>query len=120
MKVRVAADIYYYPDVMVACDPPGSDPYIREQPRLVVEVISPSTKRIDRQEKRLAYAGIASLEAYLLIHTDRRRVEIMRRRPDGGWVLSVHTEPDEPIDLPAVDLTLTVAEIYRGIAFPEA
>src|SRR2546421_12532355 len=45
MKVRVTEDLYYYPDVVVTCDPPGGDPYFRTQPRLIVEVLSPSTCR---------------------------------------------------------------------------
>lgn len=58
MKVRVAPTVFYYPDVVVACDPPGADPYVRVDPRLVVEVTSPSTERVDRHEKRLAYTQL--------------------------------------------------------------
>jgi Uma2 family endonuclease len=44
MKVRVAPDLFYYPDVVVTCDPPGGDPYYRTRPRLVVEVLSPTAR----------------------------------------------------------------------------
>src|SRR5919197_6022526 len=75
VKLHVARDVIYYPDVMVACGPEGNDPLIEHAPCLVVEVISPSTEMIDRREKAMVYKGIASLKAYLIVHQDCRRVE---------------------------------------------
>jgi Uma2 family endonuclease len=40
VKLRVADDVIYYPDVMVACGPEGDDPHIEDDPCLVVEVVS--------------------------------------------------------------------------------
>src|SRR5215210_9413337 len=70
MKVRVAPDLFYYPDVVVACDPAGGDPYVRAEPRLVVEVLSPSTERTDRREKLAAYQSCPSLQEYALVSQD--------------------------------------------------
>ena len=54
VRLQVAReDIFYYPDVMVACDARDTDPYYRSFPKLLVEVLSPSTERMDRQEKLL-------------------------------------------------------------------
>ena len=47
MKVRVNETVFYYPDVVVACDGPAADPYYRKQPRLIIEVTSPTTEHID-------------------------------------------------------------------------
>src|ERR1044071_8635235 len=66
MKVMVAPTVYYYPDVVVTCDPSGGDPYFREQPLLIVEVISPSTERNDRHEKMEAYKRVSGLREYVL------------------------------------------------------
>jgi Uma2 family endonuclease len=83
MKVRVAPDLFYYPDVFVACDPPGGDPYFRTEPRLVVEVLSPSTERADRREKLAAYRDCPSVREYTLVSQDGTRVELHRRAADG-------------------------------------
>lgn len=70
MKVRVDhADqtYFYYPDLLLACDPQDREPYYRRRPCMVVEVLSPSTERIDRREKLFAYQTITSLHEYLLV-----------------------------------------------------
>src|SRR5687768_17178933 len=56
MKVRLPeSDAFYYPDVLVACDPSDNNRYFRERPSHIFEVISPETERVDRREKMLAY-----------------------------------------------------------------
>jgi Uma2 family endonuclease len=57
LKVRLQiarTDIFYYPDVMVACDPRDSDRYFKRFPKVVIEVLSPDTERTDRREKFLS------------------------------------------------------------------
>src|SRR5437660_7721120 len=66
MKVWVSETIFYYPDVVVACDGPGADSYYRKHPKLIIEVSSPSTERIDRSEKLLAYKQVKSLKEYVI------------------------------------------------------
>src|SRR5215210_4129937 len=66
MKIRVAPDLFYYPDVVVTCDPPGGDPYFRTTPRLIIEVLSPTTERTDRHEKMAAYKSCPSVQEYAL------------------------------------------------------
>jgi Uma2 family endonuclease len=63
VKLRVAEDVIYYPDVMVACGSAGGDPLMEDAPCLVVEVISPSAGPIDRREKLAAYKRLPSLQA---------------------------------------------------------
>ena len=56
MKLQGAAwDAFYYPDVMVVCDPSDTQTHFKRSPSLVVEVLSPATESIDRREKMLAY-----------------------------------------------------------------
>ena len=81
MKVRVehtGQTYFYYPDLVLACAPDDRETYYRRSPCLLVEVLSPSTERIDRREKLFAYQTIPSLREYLLVDPDRRCVEVYR------------------------------------------
>lgn len=94
VKVRVARDTYYYPDVTVACEPVTASTSIIEQPQVVVEVLSPGTQGYDLADKRSAYRGLPTLEAYIVVHTRLPRIEIDRR--DGaGWTTQTFDVDDE-------------------------
>ena len=84
VKLRVADDVIYYPDVMVACGPEGDDPLIEDDPCLVVEVVSPSTETTDRREKLAAYKRMPGLRAYLIVSQDRMWIERHFRAENGA------------------------------------
>jgi Uma2 family endonuclease len=119
MKIKVSPVLYYYPDVVVTCDEPGGDPYFRTEPRLIVEVISPTTERIDRTEKLHAYRRIESLLEYVLVAQDAPYVEVHRRGADGGWTVEIFNELTEQLTLASVNLTLNLGDIYRNVRFDE-
>jgi Uma2 family endonuclease len=118
MKVSVDPVVYYYPDVVVTCDPPGGDPYVRTQPHLLIEVVSPSTERIDRHEKLFAYRRIPSLQEYVLVLQDRMQVEVYRQQ-DEEWPREIFTQPEDHVHFAAVGLTLSVSEIYRNVRWSD-
>lgn len=108
-------DVYYYPDVMVACEPPDTDnPTWRTNPCLVVEVLSDSSNSIDRREKLLAYQGIETVQTYLIVHQDSQRVERHFRNEEGRWARADHVH-DGYIPIPCPETRLTLEEIYRGL-----
>jgi Uma2 family endonuclease len=90
MKVRVEQnDAFYYPDVIVACDPQDTESLYKRSPCLIIEVLSPSTEAIDRREKFFAYRSLPSLRHYLLVSQDQRRVEWHSRGEDSGWLFAL-------------------------------
>jgi Uma2 family endonuclease len=117
MKVWVSESVFYYPDVVVACDGPGADEYYRKRPRLIIEVSSPSTERIDRSEKLVAYKHVKSLKEYVIVSQDRVRIEVFRRVRGDRWNWEVLTELGDELRLESVGLTVTLAEVYRRV-FP--
>lgn len=119
IKVMASETLFYYPDVVVACDPPEADPYVRREPILVVEVSSPSTERIDRNEKLTAYKRIKSLKEIILIAQDHVRIVVFRRQGD-FWQSELLTSLNDELQLQSVDLTLSVAQVYRRVKFEEA
>ena len=116
MKLFVSPSLFYYPDVMVSCDQPPSDPYFRTQPVLLVEVMSPTTARTDRHEKLETYLKIPSLREFAIILQDGMEIEL-HRRTDDGWQTEIYRDPDDKIVFNSISLTLTLDDIYRNVHF---
>lgn len=117
MKVRVAqADSFYYPDVLVTCDPHDTEAYYKQFPCLIAEVLSPSTEAIDRREKLLAYRKLPSLKHYLLIAQDQRRVEWYARDDQGRWLLTF-LDGSGVLDLVCqeVSVQVTLDDLYEDV-----
>ncbi len=111
-------EIFYYPDLMVCCDPNDRDPYYRTRPCLLVEVLSEGTARIDQREKLFAYARLDSLQAYLLLEQDRIGAAL-HWRENGDWRRAEFNEPHAKLTLPCAGLTVTLAELYEGTGLLE-
>jgi Uma2 family endonuclease len=116
VKLKVA-DRVYYPDVMVACGRAASVELIVEEPSLIVEVTSPSTRATDRREKLDAYRRIPSLGAYLIVDQRRRHVLAYLRAAAGEWSKQELSGTEE-LPLPALETRITLDEIYEGIELP--
>ncbi len=111
--VHIAGDDwFYYPDVMVNCDPAGQHKYYCDTPSLIVEVLSPESDMRDRREKRLAYEKIATLQTYALVSQERREVQIFRRKPEGGWTREGLPEAGDSLRFPQLDFALPLDAIY--------
>lgn len=85
VKIRVAADTFYYADAGVICEAVSGDATVIERARIVAEVLSRSTRSYDLVEKRAAYRAMASLVAYMVVHADMQRVEVDVRAQDASW-----------------------------------
>lgn len=105
IKVRVSDLAFFYPDVIVTCQDNSGDSYYTEQPLIIVEVLSKSTRRTDETIKRRLYQTLPSLQEYVLIEQDIVDIEICRR--DQSWQPEHYFMGDE-ISFAAIDLTLDV------------
>lgn len=108
-----------YPDVSVVCGRP--DLYRKRRdiftnPILVAEVLSPSTEAYDRDAKWASYRTIPTLQHYLLITTGRARVELYTRE-EAGWSLEAWEDIEADLPLPALGLTLALADLYALVDF---
>ncbi|CAD6877497.1 hypothetical protein [Methylomonas albis] len=116
LKLKVeAADAFFYPDVMVSCDPGdlGNQQYI-SNPTLIVEVLSDSTAAYDRGGKFAAYRKLASLQEYLIVDIDARRVECFRRTAENDWLLHDYVG-EVDCQLHSLSISLPLAEIFEDI-----
>lgn len=117
IKVRARQDVYYYPDVLVSCEQNPENPHFRNNPILIIEVVSKSTERIDRREKVFAYQQIPSLQEYVVVDQYRMEVQVHRRQENGGWITYFFNERDDIVEFTSVDLTIPLPEIYRRVVF---
>ena len=106
---------FYYPDAMVVCHQNSGGDHFQDQPVVVIEVLSDSTRRTDLGEKRDAYLTIPSLQVLIFVEPDTHAVTVHRRQPDGGFALEYHTELDGTIPLPEIDANLPLAELYERV-----
>lgn len=113
MKVRALEGVFYYPDVMVACEAQDDERYYRRRPCLAVEVLSPSTAAMDRGEKLRNYTRISSLQAYVLVNQDVRRVEVYRREGE-RWAYEI-LEGADVLGLSCPEVQVPLEEIYEGV-----
>jgi Uma2 family endonuclease len=114
VKVHVEeADAFYYPDVIVTCAGEHLDAYYVTQPRLIAEVLSPSTETIDRREKLVAYQSLPTLMEYLLIGQERPLVEVYRREAGDQWWHEVH-EAGGSFTLQSFGCSVEVDALYQG------
>ena len=121
-RVHVAATgMYTYPDVAVICGAiatDATDPHAATNPRLIVEVLSPATEAYDRGAKFRHYQSIASLDEYVLIDPDERRVERYRRVREpvsgtGQWLLTTYASG--VVELESIDARVELDAIYEKL-----
>lgn len=115
MKVWIeAASVFYYPDVLVTCDPTDNGEYAKLRPSLIIEVTSPSTTVTDHREKLLAYRKIPSLREYVMIAQHEMKVEIYRLDARGYWWLETYG-PDHSFALESVNMEIAVKDLYEDV-----
>lgn len=116
MKVKAGGkkdNIFFYPDVMVTCNRHLQNRYVEEEPKLIVEVLSPSTEQHDRLSKLEAYTKIATLEEYLLVDQNEMKIDLYRR-VDNRWKLLQYSE-SSTLELASVDFRVPVTDVYQDV-----
>lgn len=114
--------IYTYPDVMVVV---GEPEYYNNRtdtitnPRVIIEVLSPSTKRYDSSKKFEAYRTISTFEEYLLLDQTRIYIEHFSKADNKRWSFCDYDQLDQTITLSSVAFEISLADIYNKVNFQE-
>jgi Uma2 family endonuclease len=124
MRVRIPrSTLYTYPDVSIVCgearietDRFGVPTLLN--PKLIVEVLSPSTESYDRNRKFDLYRQLESLREYVLAWQTEARVQTFFRRDDGGWSFDAFAGKDAVAKLLSLNIDLPLAEIYANVELP--
>jgi Uma2 family endonuclease len=117
-RVRVSETRYVYPDVSVSCDTQDRGRVdIVQFPRLIVEVLSPSTEATDRGRKLAYYRQCPTVQEYMLVNYQYPSVELYRREKNTLWTYHV-LEDDDDIELASLGVRFPVTAVYEDVVFP--
>lgn len=116
MKLQpLGSNNFFYPDVLVTChEADRASPLVKHEPRLIVEVLSPTTAAYDRGAKFAHYRAIASLQEVAFIDLDTRRSDVYRKGADGLWVLHPF-EVAEGLSLASVAVEVSAAALWAEV-----
>jgi Uma2 family endonuclease len=93
-------------------------PFAVKNPRVIIEVLSPSTERNDRGPKFRRCLELESMEEYILVSQDQPSVESYSRRPDGGWLFMPVDGIERSAKLSSLGVEIPLSEIFREVSFP--
>jgi Uma2 family endonuclease len=115
--------LFCYPDILVICDEPEYHDAFRDvvlNPKVILEVLSPSTEAFDRGEKfTQLQTWNPSLTDFLLMSQDRPQIEHYTRQPDGSWSYRRTTGLDAQVEIASIRCTLKLADVYERVTFAE-
>ncbi len=108
VAVHVSDGKWYEPDAQVYCGPKANDEEIKiENPIIVVEVVSPSSARLDKSEKLIGYFAVESLQHYLIVLLDPARIIHHQRQSDGNILTRLLSSGTLRLDPPGIEIDVT-------------
>jgi Uma2 family endonuclease len=121
MRIAIPQEEFYsYGDAVIVC---GEPEFVLERqdliknPTLIVEVLSPSTRKHDRTTKFELYKRLESFQHYFLVEPERIHIEYRWKTEDGNWAKREITDINDSISIAGMDIEVAVAELYRRIKF---
>lgn len=123
-RIRIpATGLDTYPDISVICgelERDDEDPRALRNPVVIIEVLSESTEAYDRGDKFAHYQTLASLQEYILVASDRPRIERFTRRSDGsGWLYEECADASGAVALASIGCSLSVIRSWSKMYFPK-
>jgi Uma2 family endonuclease len=117
VAIRIPGGGLRRPGAAVDCGPLRDSDYTASEPVLVVEVLSPSTRQIDRFRKLEEYKSVASIRHILLVEPSVPAVVLYSRGDEDRWTSSDVIGRDAAVRIADLDLSLPMRELYEGLSF---
>lgn len=114
VPLGVGEEAFYYPDGMIICVPVPGDALFTDAPSVILEVLSPTTRRIDEVQKCRDYITIPTLGTYILAETDSPLLTL-HRRDGAGFKRETLAGFDAVLELPEAGVSINLAELYRDV-----
>ncbi|WP_309644197.1 Uma2 family endonuclease, partial [Phenylobacterium sp.] len=117
---RMARGNIRYPDVTIDCGRQRPGEYETSEPTVFFEVLSPSTRGFDLLRKADEYRAVPTLRHLVMLEPDRAEAMIWTRDAEGRWPQPLEVKGlDGAVALPAVGVTLPMAEVYEDVTLGE-
>jgi Uma2 family endonuclease len=119
MCIETPDGLITYPDVAVFCGKPQLTDNQRAllNPIVIIEVLSPTTRRYDQSDKFLLYRTIPTFQDYLLVDSEKIHVQHYRKTEANEWVLHDYFNVQEIVTLGSIQEMLPLLELYEGVIF---
>lgn len=117
MRIETPDGLITYPDVAMFCGRPQltNNQCALLNPIVIIEVLSPSTRRYDQSDKFLLYRAIASFLDYVLVDSEKIHIQHFRKTENNEWILHDYFDVQEAVTLNSIQETLLLTEIYEGV-----
>jgi len=113
VQLKLSEKRYVFPDITISCD--ERDRNQKETiryPRVVVEVLSPTTEATDRGKKAAYYRACPTIQEYVMVDSEEVFVEVHRRK---GEIWTINTfEPGDTITLESLGIQFPIEDAYEG------
>jgi Uma2 family endonuclease len=114
MTVRIDARTAFEPDALVYCGQEVAPSSLEiPNPVIIVEVLSPSTRRIDTAKKLSDYFRLPSVAHYLIVDLERRLIQHHARTDDDTILTRIVREGAIALEPPGLELAL--ADVFGGV-----
>lgn len=111
-------DTWYQADLAVSCQIPAAGDRMVPPPKVIIEVLSPSTASFDRGTKVTDYRTLSSVQEIVLVSSDAIRVELWRRSGP-RWLVEERVGPDAVLSLDSIGVEVPLAALYDGVVLEE-
>jgi Uma2 family endonuclease len=109
--------LFTYPDISVICGniiPSYEDEETATKPILIIEILSPSTRKYDCGEKFALYRDISTLKEFITIDSEQTKIEAHRINERNNWELYQYKHPGDVLEMPCINFNLPLRHIYEG------
>jgi Uma2 family endonuclease len=113
VRVQLSASQYVYPDLTISCEPITWQDTTIHDPRVIIEVLSPSTEAYDRGKKFALYQQLVGLQEYVLVSAQQQAIEVFTRDGD-VWHYRLY-KAGSSVQLHSLTLSLALADVYANV-----
>jgi Uma2 family endonuclease len=113
VQLKLSEKRYVFPDITVSCD--ERDRNQKETiryPRMVIEVLSPTTEVTDRGRKAAYYRATSTIQEYVMVDSEEIFIEV-HRREEGKWTINTF-EPEDIVVLKSLGIQFPIEDAYEG------
>ncbi|MDQ2863865.1 MAG: Uma2 family endonuclease, partial [Bacteroidota bacterium] len=112
VKVLTPNGNYFSPDICVSL--PDVKKYFTDQPVLIIEILSETTRSFDLTDKFIQYRKIETLEYYLCVEPEQQVIIFNFKNEQGEWMKETFTKDESVINLPKLNIAFSVKDVYKG------